>query len=477
MDNLITGVIVFIICTLCTLFSWRLYKKSSYHSALLFLVLCGLILKLYGASDHYLHAWDERYHALVAKNLIKHPLKPTLYDDPLLAYDYKNWTANHVWLHKQPVPLWGIAISVWLFGANEITVRLPSIILTTIGIIIMFRIARILYNPGVAFIAAFLYSINGLIISLVGGRDATDHIDIFFLFFISLAVLLVLEYIRNENQLFNIFSGVAIGFAVLSKWLPALIVIPVAYLLMKDSGKFATKRILCNLAIITGVALLTFGPWQLYIHMNFPQEADYEGSFNIKHITEGLEKHGEPFWYHFKYLGKNYGEAIYIPAIWFIYKSVKKRNQSKRLALLVWFIIPYIFFSFAKTKMQAYTLFAAPSIFIITALYYWYLKRYRNRFRYKILPILVLIALILLPVRYTIEKAKINRIRDRNPGWVTQIKALKPLGKELDGKLVIFNTEWPIETMFYVDCSAYPCIPDQMVISELQEKGYTVLIR
>jgi hypothetical protein len=54
---------------------------------------------------------------------------------------------------------------------------------------------------------------------------------------------------------------------------------------------------------------------------------------------------------------------------------------------------------------------------------------------------------------------------------------LKPLGKELDGKLVIVNTEWPIETMFYVDCIAYPYIPDPMVISELQQKGYTVLIR
>src|SRR4030042_4334558 len=192
MDNLITGIIVFIICTLCILLSWRFFKKSSLKSALLLLVISGLILRLYGASDHYLHAWDERYHALVAKNLIHHPLKPTLYDNPLLAYDYKNWTGNHVWLHKQPLPLWGIALSIWLFGANEMAVRLPSIILTIIGILIMFRTARILYNPGVAFIAAFLYSINGLIISLAGGRDATDHIDIFFLFFISLAVLLVL---------------------------------------------------------------------------------------------------------------------------------------------------------------------------------------------------------------------------------------------------------------------------------------------
>ena len=35
--------------------------------------------------------WDEGFHAVVARNLTKHPLKFTLYDQPWLPYDYKGW--------------------------------------------------------------------------------------------------------------------------------------------------------------------------------------------------------------------------------------------------------------------------------------------------------------------------------------------------------------------------------------------------
>ena len=131
MENLIAGISVLVFCTICLIYSWIFYKKNFFKAALFLLVLCGLVLRIYVASDHYLHDWDERYHALVAKNLIQHPLKPTLYDNPLLEYDYRNWSGNHIWLHKQPLPLWFIAFSLWLIGINEMAVRLPSIILST----------------------------------------------------------------------------------------------------------------------------------------------------------------------------------------------------------------------------------------------------------------------------------------------------------------------------------------------------------
>ncbi len=477
MTNLITGIIVIIICVVCLVYSFRLFKKNSIKIALIFLLLNGLVLRIYVASDHYLHAWDERYHALVAKNLIRHPLKPTLYDNPLLDYDYKNWTGNHIWLHKPPLPLMTMALSIGLFGINEIAVRLPSVLLSTIGILIVFQIALYFYNARLAYMAAFLYSIHGLIIALAGGRYATDHIDIFFLFFISLAVLLLLEYIKTRNQLFNILSGISIGLAVLSRWLPAFIVFPVWLLLMIDSGKFTPKKIMTDFAVLAFVTCLTFIPWQFYIHLNFPAEAFYERSLLWKHFTEGIEGHGESCWFHFLCMGKMYGELFYIPAIWFVYKAFKKPVHLKRLALLVWFLIPFIFFSFPQTKLQAYTLFTAPSIFIIISLFCVYLYRYRNRFRHKFIPFLLISLLIVLPIRYSLEKTKILQIRERKPEWAIEIKKLAPLGEAADGKLVIFNTEHPIETMFYVDCVAYSFIPEQHVIADLEKKGYRIMIQ
>ena len=102
------GAWIILLCALGFYGSWRAQAKGNHKLALLLLVLCGAALRLYTASDLCLHAWDERYHALVAKNLIGHPWVPTLYDKPVLAYDFKNWTANHVW-RKPPAnyPLQG----------------------------------------------------------------------------------------------------------------------------------------------------------------------------------------------------------------------------------------------------------------------------------------------------------------------------------------------------------------------------------
>ena len=120
-------------------------------------MVCGLALRIYTSSDFFLHTWDERYHALVAKNLIQHPLTPTLYDNPILPYEYKNWTGNHIWVHKQPIPLWGIALSLRIAGINEFAVRLPSIILSSGGILITYYIASYLYSSKVAYISSFLF--------------------------------------------------------------------------------------------------------------------------------------------------------------------------------------------------------------------------------------------------------------------------------------------------------------------------------
>ena len=80
--------------------------------------------------------WDELFHAIVSRNLMKHFLMPTLYDQPFLSYDYTNWTHNYIWLHKPPIPLWQIAISYHLFGVNTFALRLPSAILSILAVFI-----------------------------------------------------------------------------------------------------------------------------------------------------------------------------------------------------------------------------------------------------------------------------------------------------------------------------------------------------
>lgn len=436
-------------------------------------MVCGLALRIYTSSDFFLHSWDERYHALVAKNLINHPLTPTLYDNPVLPYDYKNWVGNHIWVHKQPLPLWTMAASMWLFGVNEIALRLPSIILTTIGIWLSFIIGSYFINKKVGYLTAFFFSINGLIIELSGGRVATDHIDIFFLFFIELAIVFSILFAQKKKPVFNLLSGVSIGAAILSKWLPALIVVPIWLLIVMDTGKFRPKEIFFHFIILLISCTLIFLPWQLYIFSAFPLEANWEASFNFKHITEVLEERTGPFYYFLDKIRINYGELIYLPLIWFLWKTLKNLKNKKQIAVLIWVLIPLLFFSITKTKMQAYLLFISPALFLMTSDFFFMLNEYKKTHKLKWFYYLILILLIALPIRYMIERVKPFEQNNRNPNWAIELRKLNDK-KIANG--VLFNYDKPIEAMFYTNIISYPHIPDSIQIIDLIADGYTVII-
>jgi len=473
MVNQIVGIITVALCFIGYFFSWNYNSKGNHRLALLLLILCGLALRIYTSTDLFLHPWDERYHALVAKNLIQHMLTPTLYDNPIMPYDMKSWISSHIWLHKQPLPLWTMAGSMWVFGVNEIALRLPSIILTTIGIYLTFYIANYFFNKKTAFIASFLYSINGLIIEMTGGRIATDHIDVFFLFFIELAVFFTLLFAEKRKTIYTVLAGISMGAAILCKWLPALIVIAIWLLVLLETKSFNYKTIIFHLMIICFASVIVFLPWQLYIHQAFPEEAKWESSFNLKHITEILDEQGGPFYYYIDKIRINYGELIYLPLIWFLWITFSGKLNLKFSALTVWIVVPVFFFSFVMTKMQGYILFVSPALFMITAEFWYFLAHNRENSKYKWLKTIIMVLLIALPVRYCIERMKPFERSERSPQWV---KDLKTLEKKNITNGVMFNYEQPIEAMFYTNLTVYDDLPDKHVIMDLKQKGYTIVI-
>jgi len=488
LQNLISGIITITFCAIIWFVAWRLFRRERYSAAVLALVVAGLALRFFTAGDLYLHEWDERYHALVAKNMISDPLVPKLYNDPVLPYDYREWSANHVWLHKQPAPLWAMAGSMAIFGVNEIALRLPSVLLTTLGIWLIFIIGSYFFDWKTGFLAAFFFSVNGLMIELAAGRMPTDHIDTHFLFFVLLAVFFTVQFVQKQKTAFNILAGVSIGLAILSKWLPALVVWPVWLLLVKDSGKFNVRAMIWQFILLVFVTIAVFLPWQIYIHAVFPREAAWEAAFNRLHITEALEGHSGPFYFFLEKIRINYGELVYLPLIWFVYLLWKASKDLKNWALAAWFFIPLIFFSAIKTKMQGYLLFTAPVLFMITAAFFFWLNDWKKQVRYPWLVTVLMLAFLALPVRYAIERSKPFMQKDRNPEWVRELRewgvgrSAKGVGRSAkgvghgEGKTVLFNYPRPVEAMFYTGMTVYPHVPDSLTIKELQERGYEVII-
>ncbi|HKZ40841.1 MAG TPA: hypothetical protein VJ044_07745, partial [Candidatus Hodarchaeales archaeon] len=145
-----------------------------------------------------------------------------------------------------------------------------------------------------------------------------------------------------------------------------------------------------------------------------------------------------------------------------------------KLPLLVWFILPYLFFSFVVTKMPGYVMIGAPPVFMILSWAFWDIKKRIQEFKYRKLVILTLALFILLPVRYSIERVKPFENKDRNPAWAQELRKIgSRIGAE---RAVVFNVEHNIEAMFYAKISAYPFIPDQKQIDQAVGRGFKVFI-
>jgi len=472
MQNQILGSLTLLGAGLCFYFALKFYKRDEYKKALYLIAILGLVLRLYGASDLFLHEWDERYHALVAKNLISHPFVPTLYDKPILDHNYKDWSGNHIWLHKPPMSLWMLAFSMKIFGINEIALRLPSIILSTFVIFFIFFIGRFIFNERVGILACFFWAINGYLISLAGGKIFTDHVDAIFIFFIAFGIFLSFYYLNKRSVLVLLSVGTVTGLAVLTKWLTGLLIIPIFFILLLSKDKFKNAVLKSMVAFV--VALIIFLPWQLYTSKAFPQEAAWEHSFNIRHIFEALEGHSGTVFFHLARMPRYFGELIYLPLIFFFYQLIKRKSDPQRLAIAVWFILPYLFFSFVATKGSSYVMISSPAVFLILAYFCWYLIDNLSLFKHKKLIIALIVLLVLLPVRYSLERMKPFKNYDKNPDWARELRALN--NRIEDGNSVLFNVKRPIEAMFYTSFTAYSFMPTEKQISRVHEKGYKVII-
>src|SRR5690554_4283572 len=245
--------------------------------------------------DHFLILWDEQYHALVAKNLSKDFLRPMLYTDPILGFDYKDWTNNHVWLHKQPLFLWQLALSIKLFGTTELAVRIPSVLMHAIIPLFIYRMGTIMRNEETGYYGALLFAVAYFPLELVAGGYPTDHNDVAFLFYVTGSFWAWYEYQKSQNKYWLIAIGIFSGCAVLVKWLMGLLVYVIWMITKTIVNPRQTFKLKSYLPLVYSgmVSLMVFLPWQIYISTKYPIESAYEYKLNAAHFFEVIEGHSQ----------------------------------------------------------------------------------------------------------------------------------------------------------------------------------------
>jgi 4-amino-4-deoxy-L-arabinose transferase len=431
----------------------------------------GLGLRLYASCDDYLHAWDERFHALVARNLMAHPLRPTLYDTPLLPYDHRDWQESAVWLHKPPLVPWLMALAMAGLGVGELALRLPSLALSAASTYAAYRIGLAFRGHAIGLVTAFLYSTNAFLVLLAAGWFATDHVDTALVSFVTLAVAAGVA--TPPRRASFVAAGLLSGLALLSKGLPGLLALPVVGLW--HSGDAPTRR----LAGLTGLALaacvVVAAPWWLYTNAAFPAEAAWERAYDLRHLTEPLEGHRGSVLYHAARMPKIFGELVYRPMLFWLGRLARGPRDPKAVAVTAWIVVPYAVFSLATSKMPAYVMVAAPAVSLVVATACaWLLDEWRGSARRRWIVGLGLAALLGLPMRILLNDLRLFREHERQPAWAAE---LEQLGSRLAGqRAVIIGSPRPIETMFYTAQVAYERVPDRPTVESLQERGYRVLV-
>ena len=454
-------------------FAWRSAGSGRYTQAVGLLLLAGFLLRLGPTLDPFLHMWDERYHALVAKNMMIDLLKPVLYKEHVVPYDELSWTEGHIWLHKPPFTLWCMAVSMKLFGVSVFAMRIPTLVASTAGIAICFGIVRRIFGRRAGFVSAFLYAIQGLVIEISSGRTATDHVDAMFAFLVPLAIYCYLRALEGRFWTWLLLSGTALGCAILSKWLTALVVVPVCFLLnYARSGKQPGKSLIGTSAQLL-VAAIVSGPWVLYMVHRYPAIYAHEAAMRMAHITEVLDGQRGGALYYLERLRISYGELIYLPCIWFLTKLVRRRRSGSRWALVTWWIAFYVFFSCVATKMQGYVLPATIPVLAVAGVF-WVVVERRSRQveRQRWLYWVVLVALLALPARYCIERLKPF---DDLSKAAKQKADLEELIHSATGPVVLHGCQHQLEAMFYTECLAYERRLSQTEVDSVSRLGYVVL--
>lgn len=444
--------------------------------------------------DPFLTLWDEQFHALVAKNLSENFLQPMLYADPVLDFDYRNWTNNQLWLHKQPLFLWQIALSIKAFSTTELAVRLPSIIMHAILPIIIYRIGSIVKDIETGYYA-LLFAVAYFPLELIVGGYPTDHNDIAFLFYTTASFWAWFEYERSKKKYWIVLIGLFSGCAVLVKWLMGLLVFVIWTITKTLTSPEERLKVRSYIPLfISGTcSLFVFLPWQFYIGDCYPKESAYEYGLNSRHFFEAIEGHQETTWFHFTDAVRAvYGSGDLLPFILLfalVFLIVRIPLSIHKVALASSVLFVYGFYTIASTKMVSFTLIVAPFVYLgLGHLVRSLLSFIRSKVRCRVL---VRLLVILIPLSVAHTALNLRRVQNYHTEWKPndnrnrkgnqiEMEFIHSIKNKLEDGCVIFNASITmhghIPIMFYTDYVAYEFIPSESQVKRVKEQNRKVAI-
>jgi Dolichyl-phosphate-mannose-protein mannosyltransferase len=269
---------------------------------------------------------------------------------------------------KPPLFHWSAALISEMTGhLNEITIRFPSALYATLGVLLIFLLGRKLYGPAVALLAGAVLATT----MVYSDQALSARVDMTLCFFLTLSLILFYSLYRGFliHSLWYFTFYFVVGIGTLAKGplgilLPGLVI--AGFLVLRRRWDLVMKFAFHPGFVLT--LLLAAGWYGLAI------SRAGEGFVDRQLLQENLKRffggsgHSHPIYYYFPYLfSLGLPWSLFLPFLLWDLFTKSSYGSDDRLFFKTWFLIMFVFFSLSAGKRPVYLLPLYPPLSLLLA--------------------------------------------------------------------------------------------------------------
>ena len=276
------------------------------------------------------------------------------------------------WLEKPPLYYWQAMLAYSIFGVSDWAARLPSAVDATLLVVATYFFSR-KFTPRIALDSALMAASAAATIGFA--RAASTDMPLAAMF--SIAMLAWYFWYDTGSQWFLLAFYFFTGMGALAKgpvapFLAAVILI--IFAVLRRNSKLLWRTLWLPGILLFLVVTL---PWYIAVQIRNPEFFRvFILQHNLARFGSNLYHHKEPFWYFVPVtlLGLLPWTVLTLVSI-FSFRRIsgpregENRNHVLKCFLLVWLIVPILFFSISQSKLPGYILPAIPAGVLLAALY------------------------------------------------------------------------------------------------------------
>jgi 4-amino-4-deoxy-L-arabinose transferase-like glycosyltransferase len=320
------------------------------------LLLVGfcLFLFFYGLDQFGLLGADEPRYAQVAREMLERHdwVTPTL--------------GGHAWLEKPVLYYWQAMLAYRLFGVSDWAARLPSAVdasVLVLGVCLLLRRLRPGFHLDGALMTASAAGVVGF------AHSAAPDMPLAAMF--TLALLAWYAWWETSQKAFLAGFYVFLALATLAKGPVAPVLAGAIVFLFAIAAR--DTRIILRTLWIPGMLLFAVValPWYIAVQARNPEFFRvFILEHNLARFGTDLYHHGQPFWFYLPVAAVGLVPWIVfvlvaaveiVRAWWAERKAPLDSGDALNFFLLLWLIVPVLFFSFSQSKLPGYILPALPA--------------------------------------------------------------------------------------------------------------------